>query len=112
VIAQDRKERIVIERLPESRGATGALKRDEHLWVSIGERWARAVPRQTQRFERLMAQYDMVTVVYECLGGLDVAPRDRVRHAGRTYEVIGVQTRDNRPPADADELTLVCKGLQ
>lgn len=109
MIPQELNERIEIQELTDTRSSTGQKVGG---WIPFGQRWAKAIPKGSSRFEKLSASIDGVTVIFEMYGRLAVTPQMRVMHRDRAYRIVGLTTNDNREPLNADEITLICSGMQ
>lgn len=107
---KDCHEFVEILKPQETTGSSGAPRTDWSSPVLVAERLASVLPKATQRFERFFGQHQTATAAYEMAGFTECRPGWRLRHAGQTLEIVGVETERNLLPAAAPWMTVLVRG--
>lgn len=92
----------------QQQGPTGAMQDIQS--VVVGHRWADVVPQRSREYERLQQTFAEMTAAYNIPGYLAVRMDHKVLHDGQELEIIGIETKQNRDPERAEEITIVCRG--
>jgi head-tail adaptor len=99
--------RVTVQAPTDAKGTTGALST---TWADLASRWADVLPTKSREYERLKLRFAEMEAAYRIRGYLAVTLKHRLVHDTQTLEIIGVDTEGNRLPANAEWITLVCRG--
>jgi head-tail adaptor len=101
------QERIRIERKDQTRSASGGFV--EGAPTLIATCWARTAAKGSRELERMRQAVSETDLLFAFRGPLSVNPSMQVAHGGRTFEIVGIETTDGRPPqVTRGEVLLTC----